>query len=251
MSVPKMPKEYKGKYTGKAGGNLTQQRQWTDEEIKWVKNLKKAGYNVEDIANSIDRSIVSLSLKLKRLTKKNYTYNQDHVIEKYQLNDDFLKELQPKSILDLYSGKETYYKNYNVTSNDIKKDAKTNYHQDALKLICKLYSENKKYDLIDLDPFGSAYDLFDLSIKMAKKGLIITLGELGHKRWKRFDYVSSHYDIDNLDNFTIEELIKYIQKIGLRNKKELTIWKYKEWKNIGRVYFKIKETKITSQWRRN
>ena len=60
-----------------------------------------------------------------------------------------------------------------------------------------------KFDLIDLDPFGSAYDCFDLAIKMAKKGLCITLGELGHKRWKRLDFVSSHYGIDNIDNLTL------------------------------------------------
>ena len=122
------------------------------------------------------------------------------------------------------------------------------YHLDALKLLCKLYCEGKTFDLIDLDPFGSAYDCFDLAIKMAKKGLVITLGELGHKRWKRLDYVERYYGITNLEDFTIDNLINHIQQLGMKNKKRLVVYEKKEWKNIGRVYFKIEPYKITKQW---
>ena len=55
---------------------------------------------------------------------------------------------------------------------------------------------NYRFDLIDIDPFGSAYDCFDLSIKIAEKGLIITYGEMGHIRWKRLDYVNRIYNIN-------------------------------------------------------
>ena len=102
--------------------------------------------------------------------------------------------------------------------------------------------------MIDLDPFGSAYDCFDLAVKMAKKGLIITLGELGHKRWKRLDFVRTHYGIKTLDAFTIENLIQHIQAIGERNKKRLIVWQYREWQNTGRVYFTIDRLKVTDQW---
>lgn len=159
-----------------------------------------------------------------------------------------MKEINPKTILDLYCGTKSFYKELGATTNDINKSIESDYHEDAFKLICKLYCEGKKYDLIDLDPFGSAYDCFDLAIKMANKGLVITLGELGHRRWKRLDYVRTHYDIENLNDYTIENIIKYIQKIGKRNKKKLEVWKYKEWRNTGRVYFKISNIKITEQW---
>lgn len=187
-------------------------------------------------------------MKLKRITKTDRTYNQDHIKEKYRINEDFLTEIQPKTVLDLYSGNESFYKNYDVTTNDIDKNTNADYHEDALKLICKLYYENKKYDLIDLDPYGSAYDLFDLAIKMARKGLAITLGEIGHKRFNRYDYVGCRYNIYKLEDLTTEKMIEQIKKIGLRNKKELIVWKYKEWKNISRVYFIIKKRKVTSQW---
>ena len=74
MSVVKMPEKFKGKFLGKAGGNLSQQREWTDKEIKWVMELKKAGYSIEDISKSIDRSVVSVSLKIKRLTSMGHSF---------------------------------------------------------------------------------------------------------------------------------------------------------------------------------
>ena len=138
-----------------------------------------------------------------------------------------------------------------ATTNDIERNIDADFHEDALRCICQLYHDGHKYELVDLDPFGSAYDCFDLAIKMAKKGLVITLGELGHKRWKRLDYVSTHYGITDLDSFTIENLIKHIQMIGARNKKKLTVWQYREWQNIGRVWFKIENIKVTSQWGNN
>ena len=101
--------------------------------------------------------------------------------------------------------------------------------------------ENSKFDLIDLDPFGSAFDCFDLSIEMARKGLIITLGEIGHKRWKRLDFVRRHYDITSLDDFTSENIVKEIIKIGERNKKKLTPIFLNNYRNISRVYFKIEK----------
>jgi hypothetical protein len=107
-----------------------------------------------------------------------------------------------------------------------------------------LYYQNEKFDLVDLDPFGSAYDCFDLAIKTAKKGLIITYGEIGHKRWKRLDFVERYYNIKNLEDFTINNLIKHTQSLGIKNKKILTPVFIKEWQNIARVYYKIDKYKV-------
>ena len=120
---------------------------------------------------------------------------------------------------------------------------------DALKCLCLLYSQNKKFDLIDLDPFGSAFDCFDLSIKMARKGLCVTLGEMGHRFWKRLDFVSKRYDIHELDDFTSDNLIKTIQCIGIQNKKQLIVYRKCDWHNISRVWFIIEPYKEVSQWK--
>lgn len=243
-TIEKMPDEYKGKITTKTEYTVTAPRKWTTKEIEWLSEMVAKKFSAKEIAESMGRSEVSVSIKLKRLGKIKRTYNQKHIDEKYLINEELLKEIQPHSVLDLYCGTKNFYSKYDTITNDIDTSIEAQYHKDAFKLICELYSKDYKFDLIDLDPFGSAYDCFDLAIKMAQKGLCITLGELGHKRWQRLDYVSRFYDITSIEDFTIENLINYIKKIGLRNKKELKVFAYKEWQNIGRVWFKIEPIKI-------
>lgn len=241
-----MPKEFIGK-TLKQSNTKFAPREWTEKEKEWCIMLQEMGFSNAQIAECIYRDETQVSLKMKRMAKKDETYNTKHIDDKYFHNDLFLKEINPKIVLDLFSGANSYYEGKvdELYTNDENSKFNTYYSEKAEKLIHKLYYENNKYDLIDLDPFGSAYDCFDLAIKMAKKGLIITLGEIGHKRWKRLDFVSSHYGIDKLDDFTTENLVNHIIKIGERNKKILTPIFIKEYRNISRVYFKIEKLKIT------
>jgi hypothetical protein len=246
-----MPSEYKGEYTKNGGLTKFQPRKWTEKEIEWVNMLKEKGFNTKQIAECIDRDVTQVSIKIKRLGKKSMTYNQGHFEEKFAVNYDFVKMIKPKSVLDVYAGFASVYKKLNcdnVISNDKNEKSNTEYHLEALDFVCKMYIDKRKFDLIDLDPFGSAYDCFDLAIKMAKKGLVITLGELGHKRFKRLDFVRRYYGIETLEDFTTDNLVKHIIKIGERNKKTLTPIYVKDWRNIARVYFKIEQLKITEQW---
>ena len=246
--IPIMPDEYKGEI--KKGGGYTKSapREWTEKEIEWVKNLIQQGYTSKEIAVSVDRTQVSTSIKIKRLTKKDCTYNNEHIADKYQTNISFLEYIKPKTVIDVFAGEQSFYSGYDVISNDKNEEFKTDYNMDALKFCCLMYAQDKKADIVDLDPFGSAYDCFDLAIKMAKKGLVITFGEMGHKRWKRLDYVSRYYGIESLEEFTLDRLIESVQEIGRKNKKELTVFAKREWRNIGRVWFEIKPMKITEQW---
>lgn len=246
-----LPKEYFGKEIKNGGLTINTPRKWTKEEIDWMNMLRNKGFKNNDIAKFLYRELVSVSIKTKRLAKKNgVTYNSPHREDKYMHNNLFIKKIQPKSVLDLFSGSPSYYKGKvsNLTTNDIDERYDTDYSEKAEKLVCKLYYEGNKYDLIDIDPFGSAYDCFDLCIKMAKKGLIITLGEMGHKRWKRLDFVRSHYDINSIENFTSKNIVNEILKIGERNKKKLIPVYLNDYRNISRVYFKIEKIKITEQW---
>jgi hypothetical protein len=252
-NIPKMPEEYIGEYNKMNPYVKNLPRKWTDEEVDWCLKMREDGYTIEQIAESTGRKKVSVSLKMKRLTKRNDTYNEAHIEEKYRANDKFLEYLQPKSILDVYAGKKSYYlgKAKYVKSNDLDMTAKTDEHMEALKFLCKLHIENKKYDIVDLDPYGSAYDCFDLAIKTAKKGLIITFGEMGHKRWGRLDYVKSHYGVDKLEDFHVNKLIETVHNIGIRNKKRLQLYSVYNWRNISRAYFLIEKYKVTEQWEKN
>ena len=239
----KMPNEYKGKLLKSGGITINQPRKWTDEEIKWCLDLKEKGYSIKNIADSIDRDLLQVQIKMKRLSKNENTYNFKHREDKYFHNELFLNEINPKSVLDLFSGAYSFYedKTEELYTNDINEKFNTYYNYQAEKLVCKLYFEGCKFDLIDIDPFGSAYDCFDLSIKMAKKGLIITFGEMGHLRFKRIDYVKKFYNINSIQDFTIDNLITEVQKIGIRNRKNLIPIYIRDWKNISRVYFKIEK----------
>ena len=228
-------------------------RKWEEEDIKSLKELKAKGLSNKDIAKELDRTEVSIQIKLKRLNKSNTTYNDKHRKDKYKTNTEYLLNIQPTNVLDLYAGEESFYKNYKerllqdiiLTTNDKNKEfTNCDFNLPALKLLCKMYYDGKKFDLIDLDPFGSAYECFDLSLKLAKKGLIITYGELGHKRWKRLDYVKRFYNINSLDEFNLRNLMKQVDIIAAQNKKTLRPVFVREWRNIARVYYKIEELKL-------
>jgi hypothetical protein len=241
-----MPEEYKGQTMKNGGYTKHSPRKWTSKEIEWIQMLKEKGFNTKQISQCIDRDSTQVAIKLKRIGKKENEYNSKHIDDKYFTNDEFLNLIQPDLVLDLFAGANSYYdgKVEELYTNDMNPDFGTYYSEMAEKLVAKLWYEDNSFDLIDIDPFGSAYDCFDMCIKMAKKGLIITFGELGHKRFKRIDFVERYYGIKTMEDFTIQNLVNHVIGIGKRNKKLLVPVFIKEWRNIGRVYFKIEKFKV-------
>lgn len=251
MTAPKMPDEYKAE-TLKSGGYVkSTPRKWTQQEIDWIKKLRADGFTPASIAESVDRTEVSVSIKLKRLQKTENTYNDSHRTAKYLVNQTYQAAIKPESVLDCFAGCQPFWTAAGVkkvTTNDINTEFETDYHLDALVLLCQEYSKGNKYDLVDLDPFGSAYDCLDLAIKIARKEICVTLGEMGQKRWHRLDFVRTHYGIETFEDFTTENLVKHIQQIGLRNHKRLVVFSIEKWTNISRVWFTIEKSKTTEQW---
>ena len=217
-------------------------KKWTNEDISTLLSMRKNNMKFKDIAIKLKRTNVSVEIKYKRLCKKNDTYNIKDRNLKYETNEDFINSIKPESILDIYAGNSYYknnYKDIKVTDNDIK--GKCDYKLKSIDLLIKL--RNKKYDLIDLDPYGSAFECFDLAINMSKKGLIITFGEWGQKRWNRSDFVRHRYNINTLKEFIDAKFINYIINRGLIFNKKISVYKSITYKNILRVYFKIKTIK--------
>lgn len=232
-----MPDSFMGRNKPKTDCTHTTPREWTDNEVDWVLRLSKEGFTARQIAHSTRRSVVSVATKLKRLKKFANTYNQTHLVEKYKINREFLDCVKPSSVLDLYCGRRDFYSAYPRVTNDIDKSIPADHHDDALRLLCKLYCDNRRFDLIDLDPFGSAYDCFDLALKMVNTGLAITFGEMGHQRWRRFDFVKDRYGIHSMDEFTVDKMIAEVLRIASTNKKSLEIFRVANWRNISRVWF--------------
>jgi len=98
-----MPCEYKGQHTKNGGLTKFQPRKWTEKEIEWVIMLKEKGLNTNQIAECIDRDSTQVAIKIKRIAKKSMTYNQNHFQEKFEVNNEFVKLIKPKNVLDVYA----------------------------------------------------------------------------------------------------------------------------------------------------
>ena len=150
--IPKMPDEYKGKTTKGCGYTKNAPREWTEQEIQWVLSLIEKGYKRKEIALSIDRSETSTGIKIKRLSKKDNTYNEKHIEEKYEINRKFVEHIQAKYVLDVYAGEKSFYKGIcRVIDNDKNEAAETAFHLDALQFCCRMYAwtgsnNNNEYD---------------------------------------------------------------------------------------------------------
>lgn len=240
-----MPEEYKGKEVDSKrcstgfGGN-DKRRLWTKEEEEWLMDKVDLGYSSYDIAEKMGRKRHSVSLKIKRLKKKNGTYNERHIEDKYQKNKEFYKHLSNEyqntlTVMDCFCGTNRYWRGVvgdkYVTDNDISKTIDSDYNLDALDFMDIF--EGNKFDIVDIDPYGSAYDYIDKAYQLSKKGLIITLGEMGHKRWKRLDFVKDKYGINSIEDFSSDNLVKYI----LNKYSDLELFELADYENISRAYF--------------
>lgn len=244
MNIPKLPNEYKGKERIAHHKEYDlKSRDWTEEEEKWLWDLYKQGYTIKQCAFSLDRGEVATGIKLKRLKKRYNEYNETHLNDKYSSNFKFLKLFNDDIIvLDVFCGVNSFYKNkgFNVVTNDKDKKIDAMYHMDADKFLDFIISKGDKFDIVDLDPFGASITYLEKALKIADKGLIMTLGELGHRRWKRLDFISKHYsNITKVEDITIDNMIEHIINHAEELGYTLEIVIKKDWGNIGRVYFKI------------
>jgi len=239
--------EYKG-----GGYTKTNPKRWSDAEIKWCLEKKSEGYSTSEIAEALGRSDISVQIKLKRQTKSNDSYNEKFRELKYFANESFLNHVQPSSVLDVYAGNSWWSQNVqNCVTNDADEKFNTDHHEDAFDLMCQMHLGGRKFDVIDLDPFGSAYECFDLAFRLATKGVVISFGEWGHKRWKRTDFVEPRYGIPSVEDWSEEKFIAEAQRIALLHKKKAVVFDSLQYSNFLRVYFVIERHKETSQWEEN
>ena len=214
-------------------------KSWSDKEIIELLKFKKSGLSFDKIGEILIRTPYSCNRKYYKLMKKLDTYNDKHREKKYEYNKVFLTKLSASTMLDAYSGGVSWWKkntDLKVIDNDIKIDG-ADFKLDAFDF---LYQHRKKqFDIVDLDPFGSAYDCFDFALQIANKGLIITFGEIVGRRFNRKDFVEYRYGINYLEDFTTNKMIDYIIKRGLIYRKKLIPIIKAEMTNISRVYFLI------------
>lgn len=245
MEIPKMNDNLKGEYRiSNRNGVKQYSRMWTKEEEDWVWQLHKKGYNNKQIAKSVDRNKVSVDIKIKRLEKKYNEYNERNLDDKYKSNLEFLKLFNKDvTILDVFCGINSFYKNkgYKAITNDKNNNIQADFHMDADAFLDFIIEKEYKFDIVDLDPFGASIPYLEKSLKIAKRGLIMTMGELGHRRFKRVDFISKYYkNINKAEDISLNNMIDYIIQYSKELGYDLEVIIKKDWRTTGRVWFLIK-----------
>lgn len=208
----------------------------------------KEGFTLFHLSDKFGLSVNQIKKIISDYKKEINLYNEDHIKEKYKINSEFYFYIKPKTILDLFCGRNrywsTFFSNFSmVISNDNLEDpyAKPDpgYSFNASDLLEKFRYENKKFDLIDIDPYGSPSECIDLGIELADKGLIITIGD--YKNALRYpnkfkNYFSKTYGINkpigqiNIDSF--------IDLIETKSSGKFEVFDICSWKTCDRIYFK-------------
>ena len=218
--------------------------------INKILELKSEGFSYEHLTKKYGCSVDLIKSWIANHKKSTNTYNLDHINEKYELNIEFFKAINPKTILDLYCGRSRFWaSNFGtdclVISNDNLKDkeARPDYKMtmNADQLLQAYLVVDKHFDLIDVDPYGSPKDCLNAAIQLADKGLILTFGDF--KSCKRFSNKDRNlfYELYGItlpkEKITIDYLADYIVKLS---NFKFKVWNIASWKNCDRVYF-IKE----------
>jgi hypothetical protein len=214
-------------------------KKWSKSDIEFLLQKKKDGYSFIEIGKLLDRTDYSCNRKYYKLMKKLDSYNDKHRDLKYKFNQKFLQGIEATTLLDAYSGGVSWWKknsSLNVVDNDIEIDG-ADFKLDAFDFLYN--NRKKKFDIVDLDPFGSAFDCFDFALQIAQKGLIITFGEIVGRRFNRQDFVEHRYGINSIEEFTTNNLSLYLQQRAMIYRKILTPIIKAEMTNISRVYYKI------------
>jgi hypothetical protein len=214
-------------------------KSWSKEETSKLLELKKNGISFDDIGKIFKRTAYSCNRKYYKLMKKLDTYNDKHRDLKYKYNLDFINKIEAKTLIDAYSGGLSWWKqntNLLVIDNDISING-ADFKLDAFDF---LYNHRKKqFDIVDLDPFGSAYHCFDFALQIAQKGLIITFGEIVGRRFNRQDFVEHRYGMNYIEDFTTDKMSQYLENRALIYRKVLKPIIKAEMTNISRIYYEI------------
>ena len=66
---------------------------------------------------------------------------------------------------------------------------------------------------------------------------------MGHRRFRRLDFVRDRYGIMDYDDFTSGNLVKEVQRIGRINHLDLKLYRLCDWGNVSRAWFMVSPLK--------
>lgn len=211
--------------------------------------LFNQGFTYEKIAEHFGTTRAYIENQFREIRKLENTYNLEHLEDKYRTNKLFKREIKPRTILDPFCGTkkfwETTYWGLTVISGDSGRHAKPDIKCSAQDLLTVFYKLNKKFDLIDIDPYGSPSEYLEKAIYLAKKGLIVTFGDTPNSmhRWgsRNDNHFKDLYGIDKKPiDVTGQDLADAVIRMAEKQWKCLEVSYLKVWNNCIRIYFKVK-----------
>lgn len=150
----KLTMEFKKRRANDQGGST-----WTADEVeKMLKLFHEDDYSLTEVADEFDnRSRQSVKNKLRKVRKKNKSYNYTHKDKKYQINQEWIKKAYKDNkgdlkTLDGYAGSgvaSSIYLNYSKTlecceiERDVFKELTSNF-EDKVDVDKQIDEENKK-----------------------------------------------------------------------------------------------------------
>lgn len=240
--------------------------QWTKEEEELILKLRdEEKMRFKAIAERLPHvSVDAIKIKYRRLK---YDMNKDqyhHPEEKTEQVDKILKGCSKLKILETHAGwgnLTSVYSKYSKSLisleieqdrvdviNDLKLKNTTVIKCDSEKEIHRFVYEGKRFDVIDLDPYGFASRYFPHVFKLIDNGyLFLTFPKLGINRVTPLmvEHYRLFWDLDTkLPEKYLDTVVEKVKDYGLCHHKVVEMVDYIEIGRMYRIAFKV--TKVSA-----
>lgn len=160
---------------------------------------------------------------------------------RYEMNAAFARRIEYSNALEPFAGKKKQY------HHSLRNDKNTMYdcdcHMDAMDFLEMVHMRDgdDSYDLVDLDPFASSVPYFPLACKLARKGIIIHIGDLLYLNYKPQDlyrfYPNSRLPFKG-DRMKV--IRSHFTETAKQLGKRLLFWDDYQYGSVAKLYYKIR-----------
>jgi DNA-binding Lrp family transcriptional regulator len=232
---------------------------WNKKLEATVLEMRESGRTYEEIAAEIGTSATSVKHKVRRLKQSANEDRYKHTAEKIQQAEKYLSTAG-NNILETNSGFGGMTEFYNqigvVECYDIKKDrvefidslamqSVTAIHGDSEKELYKLVANKRKYDVIDLDPYGMPSRYFPHVFSLIDKGvLFVTLPMIGVAQMNKITI--RHLDafwgvsLNDKDKY-IDLVVKRMKDYAFMHKREIRVLDVQKIDRIYRICLSVEK----------
>ena len=159
---------------------------------------------------------------------------------RYKLNKSFEKAISSTSALEPFAGCKKQY--HNSITNDVEERFGADHCLPAHDFLTKMYEEHGEdsFDLVDIDPFSYSVPYFELGCKLARKGIIVHVGDIWYlslnknKLHNRYEYAPK-----SAKGADLKAIAYHFYQAAKRYGKNIV--KYDEYKKgiVAKLYFEV------------